>query len=70
MACSDNVCRGSQIDQNLIPPRSTDPNTLMTKAELFLKTFYNDHKLCITGVKAAVNQALIIAHQQSPNFTL
>lgn len=44
MACSNNVCRGSQIDQNLIAPRDIDQNTLMTKAEMYLKSFYNDHK--------------------------
>ena len=44
MACTDNVCRGSHIDQNLIAPRDIDQNTLMTKAELYLKSFYNDHK--------------------------
>ena len=54
MACSDNVCRGSQIDQNLIAPRDIDQNTVMTKAELYLKSFYNDNKryVSIEHIKA------------------
>ena len=66
MACSDNVCRGSQIDQNLIAPRGTDQNTLMTKAELFLKTFYNDHKRYVSielikadGIESKISPSLI-----------
>ena len=44
MACEDNICRGSHIDQNLIAPAIIDQNTLLEKAEKFLRTFYNDQK--------------------------
>ena len=44
MACTDKVCRGSVIDQNLVASTNVDQNNLLTKAEIFLRSFYDENQ--------------------------
>ena len=44
MACSETVCRGSQINQNLlIGDTWYEKPEILRKAEKYLKMFYDDH---------------------------
>ena len=44
MACSETVCRGSQINQNLlIGDTLYEKPEILRKAEKYLKMFYDDH---------------------------